>query len=791
MNPCTNEKTNAPQSDASTPQAGEMPGMARPPVPQAAGRPAGLNDHWTVFGVCIFLTVATWLVFGQTVHHEFVNFDDKAYVYENPVIQNGVTVEGLRWALTYGEIGHWHPLTWFSHMLDCQFYGLNAGGHHLTNVLLHTVTALLLFLVLQSMTGFLWRSAFVAAVFAIHPLRVESVAWVAERKDVLSGLFFMLTIGAYVRYVRHPPSMIRYGVVMTFFTLGLLAKNMLVTTPFVLLLLDYWPLGRLSDPSPQIVFRRVAEKVPLLLLTILSCVATAFVPEKVTAADRLSFALRMENALASYVTYLWQMIHPAGLTCLYLNPADHLALWQTTGSLGLVLAISGSVYAFRKTHPYLAVGWLWYLGMMIPVIGIVQISYYAHADRYTYLPQIGLYLALTWMGAELCAAWRHRRLLLGGFSTLVLVALFFCARVQTSYWRNSESLWTHALDCAPDNTVAQNNLGDFLARKGKVDEAISLFKHALQIKPDYAEAHYNLANALIQKGNVDEAIVHYQEALRIKPKYVEAHNNLANTFIQMGRVDEAITQFQLALQLLKPDRAEAHMNLANALIQKGNVDEAITQLQKALQIEPDHVLVRNTLGYALLQQGKVDEAISQFQMVLQFKPDYANAHFNLANALIQKGRVDEAITRFQRVLEIKPGFAEAHYDLANALIQNGRVDEAITHFQLALQIKPDYPEAQNDLAWELATAAQASLRNGNKAVELAQRANQLAGGSDLDIVGTLAAAYAEAGRFDDAIRSARKAIDLARATGQWNQVEQLNGELKLYEAGFPYHQENK
>ena len=665
-----------------------MPGVTGSLRLKSESRPAGLNDHWTVPAVCIFLAAITFAVFGQTLRHGFVNFDDGLYVYENPVVQKGLTWGGFRWALTYGQIGHWHPLTWLSHMLDCQWYGLQAGGHHLTNILLHAAAAILLFLVLRRMTGFLWRSAFVAAVFAIHPLRVESVAWVAERKDVLSAFFFMLTLGAYVRYVRRPPSMIRYGAVVLCFALGLLSKNMLVTMPFVLLLLDYWPLNRLASFTPQVLLQRVAEKIPLFVLTAGSCVATALVPEKLTAADKLPFGLRLENAVVSCVTYLWQMIHPSGLACVYPNPTNYLPFWQVAGALGLLLAISGAAWAFRRTHPWLVVGWLWYLGMMIPVIGMVQISYYAHADRYTYLPQIGLYLMLTWTAADLCAGWRHRRVLLGGLSTVILVALIFCAHTQTLYWRNSEVLWAHTLACTSDNYIAHYNLGDALIKKRRMDEAIAHFQTALQIKPDYAEAHDNLGNALFQKGRVDEAITHYQTALQIRPDNAKAHNNLAIALFQTGRVNEAITHYQTALQI---------------------------------------------------------------------KPDYAEAHNNLGNALFQKGRVDEAIT----------------------------------HYQTALQIKPDYAEAHNNLAWVLATVSQASLRNGGKAVKLAERANQLTSGENPVILRTLAAAYAEAGRLGDALLSAQKAIELAQAAGQKNLVEQINGELKFYERGLPFHQESK
>jgi tetratricopeptide (TPR) repeat protein len=752
MSQRSKKKAPAFRSSAPVSPVGEMSGVADSRSPESESRPVGLSDRWTVPGVCIFLAAVIWVVFGQTLGHDFVNFDDDDYVYENPVVQKGLTWEGFRWALTYGNIGHWHPLTWVSHMLDCQFYGLNPGGHHLTNVLLHTAAAILLFLVLRRMTGALWRSAFVAAVFAIHPLRAESVAWVAERKDVLSAVFFMLTLGAYVRYVRRPPSMIRYGAVVLLFALGLLSKNMLVTMPFVLLLLDYWPLNRFSGFSTQVLLRRVAEKIPLFVLTVASCVTTALVPEKVPAGDSLSFALRMENAVVSYVTYLWQMIHPLGLACLYPNPANYLPLWQVAGALGLLLAISGVVFAFRKTHPYLVVGWLWYLGMMIPVIGIVQISYYAHADRYTYLPQIGLYLLLTWAAADLCAGWRHRRVVLGGCSTVILVALIFCARVQTSHWRNSESLWTHTLACTSDNYFAHNNLGEALIQKGSVDEAIAHFQKALQINPDYAEAYYNLGEALLKKGNVDEAIAHFQKALQINPDFAEAHNNLGEALIQKGSVDEAIAHFQKALQI-NPDYAEAHNNLGEALIQKGNVDEAIAHFQKALQINPD----------------------------------YAEAHNNLGNALIQKRNVDEAIAHYQKALQIKPDYAEAHYNLGNALIQKGNVDEAIAHYQKALQIKPDFEEAQNNLARVLATCPQASLRNGNKAVELSQRANQLTGDGNPVVLGTLAAAYAEARRFPEAVETAQRALQLAETQSNTALADDIRSQLKLYQAGIPFH----
>ena len=701
--------------------------------------PERKDSRRPVIGVCVFLVAITFAVFGQTLRHEFVNYDDGMYVYENPVVTRGLTLKGIEWVFTHIVLSNWHPVTMMSHMLDCQLYGLNAGGHHLTNVLLHTGSVLLLFLVLRRLTGFLWRSAFVAAVFAIHPLHVESVAWVAERKDVLSAFFFLLTIWAYARYVEKQSRVegrassagggslaldprrwtLDYCLVLLFFALGLMSKPMVVTLPFVLLLLDYWPLNRLSGFTPKVLFRLVAEKIPLLALSGAACVATMVAQKEIIMPEPV--ALRIGNAVVSYVIYLRQMVWPTGLAVLYPYPRA-LPGWEIALTAGLLAAISAGVFLGRQRRPYLLMGWLWYLGMLVPAIGLVQSGLRAHADRYTYQPQIGLYFALTWWVADLSVGWRHRREVLGAGCLIILAALIFSACTQTMYWRNSESLWTHTLACTSDNDVAHNDLGYALFQKGRMDEAILHFQTALRIKPDYALACYNLGNALLQKGRRDEAMIRFQEALQIKPDYAEAHDNLGNLLLQNGRVDEAMVHYQKALQI-KPDSAEAHNNLGNALFQKGRVDEAIAQCLAALQI----------------------------------KPDYADAHDNLGNLLLQKGNADEAIAQFKQALEIKPGF----------------------------------PEALNNLAWVLATSSQGLLRNGGQAVELAERANRLTGGDNPVILHTLAAAYAEAGRFGDALRSDQKAVALARAAGQPDLVEQINVELKLYAAGLPLHEKSK
>jgi protein O-mannosyl-transferase len=720
------------------------------------------RQTWFVcLGLCVVLAAMTFAVFGQTAGFGFVNFDDQKYVYENSVVAKGLTLKGAIWAWTYGEIGHWHPLTWLTHMGDCQVYGLWAGGHHLTNVALHAAAAVLLFLALREMTGSLWRSAFVAAVFAIHPLRAESVAWVSERKDVLSGVFFMLTLWAYARYARQP-SRGRYAAVALAYALGLLCKNSLVTLPFVLLLLDWWPLQRVKLDRVvgkvggarlvEIFWGLIKEKIPLFLLSAGSCVATALVPEQLLDSVRQPFRERLGNAVFSYGIYFWQMVFPAGLAIPYLYPPNGLPFWKVALAFVLLAAISMVVLACWKKRPYLLVGWLWYLGMLIPVIGIIQISYYAHADRYTYLPGIGLVMAVTWLVAEWGVKWHVGRMAMGGLMTAVLGVLMVCARQQTTYWKSSETMWTHTLACIPGNSVACRNLADVRLKEGRIAEAIVIYRKGLQDEPDNVDLHNSLGSVFLHTGKADEAISQYQQALKINPVFETAHINLGNALLQKGRVDEAIAHFQIALQI-KPDDAEVQNNLGNAFGRKGKEDEAIIHYQRALQIDPDCI----------------------------------PAHVNFGGLLLQRGKVDEAIAHFQRALEIKPDLAPAHDSLGNALLQKGRASEAIAHFQKALQIEPANPAIQNNLAWLLATCPQASLRNGHKAVELARQANELTGGKNPAFLDTLAAAYAEAGRFPEAVETARHALRLAEAQSNAALAGQLQSEMKLYQAGAPCH----
>jgi tetratricopeptide (TPR) repeat protein len=628
-------------------------------TPQDSTTNVEAHQPWRTFAVSVFLVCAVWAVFGQTRRFDFVNFDDPIYVYESSAITHGLSLASIKWAFTHRHADNWHPMTTVSHMLDCQLWGLSPGAHHLTNVLVHAVTSVFLFLLLCMMTGSFWRSAFVAAVFAIHPLRVESVAWVAERKDVLSGLFFMLTLWAYVRYVQQvqvsrPKSAVWYGLALGLFALGLMSKPMLVTLPFILLLLDYWPLKRMANDGVRTGdgWRLAAEKMPFLLLAAAICVATLFAQSNsMVSAQHLNFLGRVGNALISYTAYLGQMVFPIGLGVFYPHPGTHLSLSSLGISMTVLTIISAGVLARYRGFPYLIVGWLWYLGMLVPVIGFVQVGLQARADRYTYLPQIGLYIMMTWSVADLCGGWSYRRIVLGSAGTAVLAGLLALARVQTSYWQNSITLWTHTLACTSENYLANYNLGVALGTQAKFDEAIPRYEQALKIRPDYAEAHLNLANALTDQGKSDAAIQHYERALQLKPDSATAHNDLGTALDDQGKFDEAIQHYVRALEL-KPDYASAHYNWGKALVAQGKLDEAVSHYERALQLKPDYANAQYNLGNALAKQRKFSMAISHFEEALQLNPNYAEAHFNIGTALLNQGMVIQAQPHFQKALNL-------------------------------------------------------------------------------------------------------------------------------------------
>ena len=762
--------------------------------------PAWKGPLW----ICLFLVLSTLVVYWPVTGHQFVNYDDTDYVTENSYVQAGLSAKGLAWVWHSDVARNWHPVTMLSHMLDCQLYGLRPGGHHLTNLLFHVANTLLLFLLLRSMTGALWRSGAVAALFALHPLHVESVAWVAERKDVLSTFFFLLTLSAYVAYVNrsrvqspkskvqgpkpkaqgsavsghaprttqdasrftihtvlHPPSSLFYALSLLLFALGLMSKPMLVTVPFVLLLLDFWPLQRLESPAlsrsrfkvqgsrfkvsapaggPQPAATRQAapfsrllwEKVPFLLLSAASCVVTFQVQQRggsVLDVNNLPVAARVANALMSYVRYLGKMLWPEHLAALYLRKVPW-PFWQVGLAAIALLATSVAVIRLARRRPYLAVGWFWYVGTLVPVIGLVQVGMQTMADRYTYIPLIGIFIAVAWGAWELASAWRLPRVGLGIATAVVLAACMVLARQQIAWWRDSETLFQRMITVVEGNYMAHYNMGNLFSRQNKLPEAVQHYEAALRAEPNYAEAHNNLGAVLLRQGLFEEALEHYATAVRLKPEYLyyfnlanaqvdagkpadavpnyqqalrlnpnssQAHFNLGMAWQAQGKADAAMAELRAALQL-QPDYESAEHNLANRLADAGRVEEAMTHYLAALRLDPNHAESYNGLGICYAMQGKFPEAERQFREAVRLKPDHSGAQSNLGNALGAQNKLEEAIPHYQKALELDPKDFQTHFNLGLSLLRQGRRAEARAHFMEALRLRPDYPEAQKALA---------------------------------------------------------------------------------------------
>jgi protein O-mannosyl-transferase len=570
-----------------------------------------ISERGIVAGICLGLVALVWFVFGQTRTFPFTNFDDPEYVYEVPEINSGVSLHNLKWAFTHWPSTNWFPLQNISHMIDFTLFGSNPGAFHVTNVVLHTIAAVLLFLVLLLFTNAsaartaLWRSAFVAAVFAIHPLRVESVAWIIERKDVLSGVFFMLTLGAYFYYTRKP-SVARYITMSIFLAAGLLSKAMLVTTPVILLLLDWWPLRRVADLRKS--WPLIREKIPLFVLSgIIAFLTSRGIAPAHSAADQLPFFARVGNALVSYLVYIWETIWPAKLGVFYPFPQSGLPIWQPILASAILLAITIAVVALRKSRPYLFVGWLWYLIMLAPVIGIVQVNLQAHADRYTYLPQIGLLIMIAWVAADILKTFNVQhstfniqsrgihsaldvgRWTLSVFCCAIVIALALTARAQTSYWRDSETLWSHTLAVTENNYFAHASLADLLMRRGRAKAAIDHSEKALEIRPNDADAQNNLGLAMLQTGDTKRAVSHLEKALEINPGHMNAEVNLA--WVLATSSDDSLRNGARAVQLSEDVMNRAgHPNaivlrtLAAAYAETGRFTDAIAAAQQAIEI---------------------------------------------------------------------------------------------------------------------------------------------------------------------------------------------------------------
>ncbi|HEY4285280.1 MAG TPA: tetratricopeptide repeat protein [Chthoniobacterales bacterium] len=638
--------------------------------------------------IAIGLVGLVWTAFGETMRNDFVNYDDGDYVYENSVVTKGLTVSGIKWAFTHIHAANWHPLTTISHMLDVQLYGLQPWGHHLTNVLLHAVATVLLFMVLRRLTLSIWTSAFVATLFAIHPLRVESVAWISERKDVLSGVFFMLTLMAYAAYAHSERRSIgRYLMVVVFFALGLMCKPTLVTLPFVLLLLDYWPLKRWPGGSKDqgmrqkvasavstsqrlnvltfhwwsIVRGLVVEKIPLFALSAISCVITIIAQQQALEPNLdVGLPQRISNALTSYVIYLGQLIYPVHLTVSYPYVPVHIS--QVMFAILLLTVISTTFILLRRRYPFLITGWLWFLGTLVPMIGLVQVGLQPRADRYTYLSQIGLYILIACGAASVAGRSRRGRVVIAAAAVGAIAASIVLTRIQTTYWRNSEALWRHAIETTPTNYIAYNDLGTLLLHQNQPETAMAELQQAIQLKPDFENAYVSIGSALMLLDRIDDAIGYYLKALQIHP-----------------------------------DSAEDWSNLATALLKKGNNSEAIVDYRKAAALKPASADMQYNLGHALANNGEWSDAITCYRAAIRIRPGDAKFHNNLAVALIRTGMSDKAVVELRRALEINPNYPEAHYNFGCVLVSLGRREEAASQFAETVRVQPDFSDARKQL----------------------------------------------------------------------------------------------
>lgn len=717
-----------------------------------------LSNRWTLI-TCLFLIATTLFAYLGVSHHEFIKLDDQFYVTDNFHVTSGLSQKNALWAFTTFDGSNWHPLTWLSHMLDCQLFGLNGGLHHLSNLFFHILNTLLLFLVMYKMTTALWRSAFVAALFALHPLHVESVAWISERKDVLSTFFWLLTMWAYILYVNRP-GFYKYLLLCLLFAMGLMAKPMLVTLPFVLLLMDYWPLSRIMrSPFGEVNYSHIVrhdlpellwEKLPLFILTAASSVVTYLAQQaggSVIPLERIPLSLRIANAVVSYVKYILKLIWPHNLAAYYPYPLS-FNVWITFLFVLILLSLTAAVIRGWRRYPFLAFGWLWYLGTLVPVIGFIQVGSQSMADRYTYIPMIGLFIMIAWGLHGFFIRLKRGKYLYGLTATVILVFFMISTKNQVVYWENNYTLFRHTADVTDRNFVAHFHLGNEMDRQGKLEEAVSHYSMALHFHPNYAQVHNNLGVIFANQAQPDRALDHYREALRIRPDYAKAHDNLGILLARQGKFDEAVKHYHEAIRI-ESRNAKTHYNLGIALSRKGNTEHAIESFEKAIQINPD----------------------------------YIKAYFHLGEAYAQQRKMDKALEHYHKATQINPEFFPAHFRMADVLAGKGELEKAIKNYKLVLNLKPDFAPALNGLAWIYATHKDPRYRNAEEAVRLARKACDLTKNQHPGFLDTLAAAYAESGEFEKAQQIARNALDLAMKAEQGDTAEEIEMRLLLYREG--------
>lgn len=690
-----------------TPKSTDLSPIDEPALASALNHPPEVppreRSGLTAACVSAALLILSLAVYAPVRHFDFINWDDPDYVKENVHIAHGLDRQAVEWAFTAAYAGNWHPLTWMSHMMDIQFFGNDPGPQHVVNAVIHSIDAVLLFLAFYWMTGSAASSAFTAALFAVHPLHVESVAWISERKDVLSAFFWMLALLAYASYTRKR-GVFRYFLVLLAFAFGLMAKPMVVTLPFILLLLDIWPLQRVRlEAGQRRVWRSlIVEKLPLLALTIASSVITFLVQSRASAVATLvqtPIGDRLANVIDSYVQYIRQTVWPAGMAAFY--PYTAVPLWRVGAGFLVLSALSFLVLRNAVRRPYLLTGWFWYLGTLVPVIGIVQVGAQARADRYTYVPTIGLFIVVAWGVPEIFSRWRRSRFVLGVAGTAIVAACALLAREQLLYWKNPEAVWDRALAVTSDNYAAHLNLGIVLDEQGRSSEALEHYKEALAIKPNLSKAHNALGAFLAREKHFDAALAEYREAIEIQPDLPGVRRNMGAALGGLGRTDEAIDEFRMEL-LQNPDDPFTHYDLGFAFAAQGHLDQAIAEYTQALSFRPEYPDAETELANILASQGKTDDAISHYNAALALKPDSPLAHHNLGLLLAREGKIDEAVAHYREAIRLDPGFSVAHNSLGTVLANRGELNEAIAQFREALRLMPGYPDALGNLNLALA-----------------------------------------------------------------------------------------
>ena len=764
-----------------------------------------MKKHHANLAACLLLAAVTVAAFWQVRRHQFINYDDGCYVTENHIVQEGVTWEGLQWAFfrLQGEDTYWHPLTWVSHMVDCQIFGLNSAGHHLVNLFFHLLNVVLVFLVFQRMTKAFWRSALLAALFALHPLQVDTVAWVAERKNLLSAAFWLLTMWAYVRYAEgrmqraecriqssefrsyHHASRFTfhasryYFLVLLFFALGLMCKPVLVTLPFVLLLLDYWPLRRLQltglKPPAAAFARLVWEKAPLFLLAGGSCLITIAAHRNLGAlsdAFRVPPSLRVANALVSYVRYLGKAVCPVNLAILYPYPRPWPG-WKVAFCGLLLLGVSGLAIRMVRSRPHLFVGWFWFLGVLVPFIGLIQAGEQAMADRFMYIPILGLLLLVVWGVDALVDTWPHKRRWLALAGSLAICACLVRTDSQLGYWQNGETLFRHALEVTSRNYTACDRLANALDAAGKREEALVCFAESVRLAPRQPEAQCDLGTLWLKMGRLDEAVQHLTAAVKNDPAYAPARVNLGKALLEQGKRQEALACFAESVRV-KPGDPQGQYNYGTLLLKMGRVEDAVQPLTAAVKNDPAFANAHINLGKARLEQGRLEEAAVHLSKAVRLTPGDPEAHYSLGTLLLKQGKAEQAIACFSEALRLKPDYGEAHSNLGVLLMRQGKLGEGASHLAAAARLNPNNPEAQYNLGLALLELNQP--RQAAEQFTAALRLNPDAPGPQFH----LALALVRQDKLKEALPQAQKARDLAVAAGQSALAAKAEDLLKQY-----------